>query len=52
MHLARASIIVSEAATTEQAVKDLIDEGYARSQGEAMFIVQVLERDNNRDDFS
>ena len=50
MHLARASIIVDEAITREQAVRALVDQGYVRSESEAMLIIRVLERQEREDD--
>jgi hypothetical protein len=44
MHLARVSVIVEESETREQAIRRLVKDGYVRSKGEAMFIIRVLER--------
>lgn len=44
MHIARASTIVEEAETTQEAVRSLIDAGYVTSESEAMFVIRVVER--------
>ena len=51
MHLARVSIIVEESETRGEAIKGLIQNGFVRSEGEAMFLIRVLERQKEEEEY-